>query len=75
MGRSWEEERSTLQAQIEALRRDAGGGGKGRHGTTVADKGGGEEELAEIEDLRAQLNEFNEREVGAPRYSSPFNSA
>lgn len=62
--RSWEEERATLQAQIEALKREGGTRiSSGRRRTTAADGSEDGEMDEELQDLRDQLNEALEKEV------------
>lgn len=64
--RSWEEERASLQAQIEALKRDGVVAGPRRRRTTATEHGldDGEED-EEVQELKDQLNEALEKEVGA----------
>lgn len=61
--RSWEEERATLQAQIEALKRGEGKS-PGRRRTNAAGDGDDSDEDDELQELREQLNEAREKEVG-----------
>ncbi len=65
--RSWEEERGTLQAQIEALRRGAGLPARGRSEAGVragaGGNGGTDDEQRTL--IQEQLNAALEREVSA----------
>ncbi len=71
--RSWEEERSTLEAQIEALHREAKANAQGQRkagqqaagGSECGDSEADESPEAQLADIKRQLDEAKEKEVGS----------
>lgn len=65
-GRSWEDEKASLMAQIEALKRDLkAGGGRGKGGDwDSGNAGGGGASSSDADKLRRELNDAREKEVG-----------
>ncbi len=61
VGRSWEDEKAGLMAQIEALKRDLKKGRKGDEGIGADGSSGN----VELDELRRELNDAREKEVGA----------